>query len=168
MGYKKYMRESFRTEESKEAQKKRLIQWRRQPVNKRVENPTRPDKAKQYGYKSKNGVFVVRHRTLRGGRQRPQFKAGRRSAHRGRRKVLDKSYQEVAENRVAQRYVNCEVLGSYRVGKDGNYFWHEVVLADPNHGQVKADDELNSRVARRKQSERGLTSSGKKSRGMRK
>jgi len=164
MGYKKYLKESRQSEEGQKLRKKRLIKWRREPVSKRVDNPTKPERAKALGYKPVQGCFVVRHRISRGGRQREQFKAGRRSKHMRRKKVLDMNYQEVAERRVAQKYCNCEVLGSYKVLKDGTKFWFEVVLADPQQAQVSSKPSLAQPSSRKGKVFRGLTSAGKKSR----
>lgn len=164
MGYKKYLKESRQTEEAKKLKKQRLIKWRKEPVSKRVKHPTKPDRAKALGYKPVQGCFVVRHRIKRGGRQREQFKAGRRSKHMRRKKVLDMNYQEVAERRVAQKYLNCEVLGSYQVLKDGQNYWFEVVLADPQQEQVQSKQTLKQSSSRKGKVFRGLTRAGKKSR----
>ncbi|MGC8543765.1 MAG: 50S ribosomal protein L15e, partial [Vulcanisaeta sp.] len=53
--------------------KQRLIKWRREPSIVRVERPTRINKARQYGYKAKQGIVVVRVRLRRGpfNRRRP-------------------------------------------------------------------------------------------------
>ncbi len=45
----------------------RMAGWRREPVFQRVERPTRLDAARRLGYKSKQGVTVVRTRIRRGG-----------------------------------------------------------------------------------------------------
>jgi large subunit ribosomal protein L15e len=39
-----------------------------------------------------------------------------------------------------------EVLGSYYLYKDGNYFWYEVILADPNHPSISKDKEMRGRL----------------------
>ncbi len=65
--------------------KQRLIEWRREPSIVRVEKPTRINKARQYGYKAKQGgIIVVRVRLRRGGpfnRRRPN--SGRRPKRMG-------------------------------------------------------------------------------------
>lgn len=162
MGYKKYMRESFRSND--EHQKQRYQEWRRDPATKRVDNPTKPHRAKALGYKAKQGVFVVRQRVQRGGRQREQFKAGRKSSNRGRRQVLNQSYREVAEQRVSETRPNCEAINSYKVGDDGAYAWYEVIVVDPNNPVVQADEDLLDAAQRTGRAERGLTSAGRRSR----
>jgi len=164
MGYKKYAKEAF--QDSDGVSQDRLIKWRRQAATHRVENPTKPHRASSLGYTSKQGVFIIRQRVIRGGRQREQFKAGRKSSNYGRRKVLNKSYQEVAENRVSAKHPNCEVIGSYDVGEDGAYKWFEVIVVDPDEPAVQADDELKDAASRKGRSERGLNSSGRRSRGL--
>ena len=160
MGYKKYMRDAF---QDNDVSQERLIEWRDQPATKRVDNPTKLHRAKQLGYKAKQGVFVIRQRVQRGGRQRKQFKAGRKSSNFGRRKVLDISYQEVAERRVSEVHPNCEVLNSYVVGEDGGYKWFEVIVVDPDEPAVQADDDLREMAERKGRAFRGLTSAGRRS-----
>ena len=80
---------------------------------------------------------------------------------------MDKSYQQVAEERSAKKYPNCEVLNSYYVAKDGISYWFEIILIDRAHPQVMASTVLRSIAAQRGRVYRGLTSSGKKSRGLR-
>ena len=163
MGYKKYLAESRNSEAGKKVRQQRLQRWRRDPVTVRT-TPTKPDAARSVGYTAKQGCFVVRHRIKRGGRQREQFKAGRRSKHMRRKKGLDMNYQEVAERRVSQKHPNCEVLGSYQVLKDGLYYWYEVVLANPSEPRVRSDKNLKEATSRKGKVFRGLTSAGKKSR----
>ena len=45
----------------------RMAQWRREPVNCRIERPTRLDAARRLGYKAKQGVVMIRTRIRRGG-----------------------------------------------------------------------------------------------------
>lgn len=161
MGYKKYVKKAF--QDNDERQKQRLITWRREAATKRLDQPTKPGRAGQLGYKSKQGVFVVRQRVMRGGRQRKQFKAGRKSSNFGRRKVLDISYQEVAERRVSEKHPNCAVLNSYRVGEDGEYQWYEVIVVDPDEPAVQEDEQLRDAAEHKGRAFRGLTSAGRKS-----
>jgi large subunit ribosomal protein L15e len=120
---------------------RRLIEWRQDPTVKRLENPTRPDRARALGYKAKQGFIIARVRVPKGRRKRPAFKAGRRPKHRGRFFSLDKSKQAVAEEKAARKYRNMEVLNSYWVGEDGNHEWYECVLLDRSHPSVKKDRE---------------------------
>jgi large subunit ribosomal protein L15e len=58
----------------------------------------------------------------------------------------DVSMKEVAERRVLERHPNMKLLGSYFLYKDGMYYWHEVILADPSHPRIAKDKELRKRL----------------------
>ncbi len=125
--------------------KQRLIEWRREPSIVRVEKPTRINKARQYGYKAKQGgIIVVRVRLRRGGpfnRRRPN--SGRRPKRMGVYGITtSKSLQLIAEERAARKHPNMEVLGSYWVGEDGTYVWYEVILVDPSHPAIRSDPDF--------------------------
>ena len=161
MGLYKYIRDTFKQQNSDKGYKDRLIKWRKEPVTVRLDRPTRLDRARAVGYRAKQGILVVRQKALRGGRMRPKFKGGRRPKAMRRKLVLSKSYQWICEERVNKKYPNCEVLNSYHVGQDGKNIWYEVILVDRSHPQIKKDKSLSqlgkSRVFR------GLTSAAKKS-----
>ena len=148
--------------------RERLIQWRKEKAVTKIDKPTRIDRARSLGYKAKQGYIVARTRVLRGGRQRPLIKKGRRSKHRGRRKIVGKSYQWVAEERTAKKFQNLEVLNSYPLAKDGKHAWFEVILVDPNHSQIKSDNSINwiCEPQNRGRVFRGLSTAGKRSRGI--
>jgi len=151
--------------------KMRLIKWRRQPSIVRVEKPTRLDRARALGYKAKQGFVVVRVRVRKGGLRKPRPDSGRRPKRMGVYGYTTwKSLRLIAEERAARKYPNLEVLNSYYVGEDGRYKWYEVILVDPHHPAVKSDPDINwiCRPANRGRAFRGLTSAGKKMRGLRK
>ena len=79
------------------------------------------------------------------------------------------NYQWVAEIRAARKYKNLEVLNSYWVGKDGRYFFFEVIMVDSSKPEIVNDPVINwiTKRENRKRAERGLTSAAKKSRGLR-
>ena len=151
--------------------KLRLIKWRREPSIVRVEKPTRLDRARSLGYKAKQGIIVVRVRVRKGALRKPRPNKGRRPKRMG---VYGhsprKSLRLIAEERAARKYPNLEVLNSYYVGEDGRYKWFEVILVDPHHPVIKRDPNLNwiTNKANRGRVFRGLTSAGKKMRGLRK
>lgn len=169
MGLYKYIGNLWKkpTDEFIKLNRERLILWRREPVTVRIARPTRLNRARTLGYRPKSGVIVVRQRTDRGGRKRPDIKGGRRSKHARQIKILDKTYQSVAEDRASRKYPNMEVVNSYFVGKDGLHYWHEVILADKQRPDIFNDKNLNPIVQRRRRALRGLTSAGRKSRGLR-
>ena len=170
MGLYKYLREAWKkpTDSMIEAQRNRLIKWRRQPATLRVEGPTRLDRARSLGYKAKQGFIVVRQRVKRGGRMRDtEGRGGRRPKTARRFMVLDKNYQAVAEARAAKSFVNCEVMNSYYVAKDGKNYWFEIIMLDRQHPNIQNDPHLRALVSRKSRAERGLTSAGRKGRGLR-
>jgi large subunit ribosomal protein L15e len=151
--------------------RERLIKWRRQPTTLRIDRPTRLDRARSLGYKAKPGIFVVRQRVPRGGHKGEESTGiGRKPKNYRTRVDLKISYQVIAERRAARQYMNnCEVLNSYWVARDGRYYWYEVIMVDKSHPAIKADPHYNWVVshANRARAFRGLTSAGRKSRGLR-
>jgi len=146
---------------------KRLILWRKDPVTIRIKRPTRLDRARSLGYKAKKGFILVRQRVGRGGHKRPNITGGRRPKHARQKMVLNMNYQTIAEQRANKKYKNCEVLNSYWVAQDAQYKWYEIILVDPMHPQILADKNVSWMFRKRGRVFRGLTSSGKKSRGLR-
>ncbi len=146
----------------------RLQQWRREPAIVRIDRPTRLDRARALGYKAKKGVIVVRVRVRRGGRRATRPNKGRRPKRMMvSRKTPKKSLQWIAEERANRKYPNCEVLNSYWVGEDGRYKWFEVILIDRNHPAVLSDPQLSQIAKQRGRVYRGLTSAGRRARGLR-
>ncbi len=170
MGLFKYLNKAHkeRSKEYNELVRTRLIDWRKETTPLRIEHPTDLISAKRLGYKSKKGFILSRVRVPRGQKQRPSIRHGRRSAHMRQRLVLKKSYQIVAEQRANKAYPNLEILNSYKVGQDGLHYWYEIILVDPKSPQINADSALSwiNNGKNRKRAFRGLTSAGKKSRGM--
>ncbi|NQU98483.1 50S ribosomal protein L15e [Candidatus Woesearchaeota archaeon] len=169
MGLYKHIREAWKRPKQtlKEINRARLISWRREDSTVRIKRPTRLDRARSLGYRAKQGILVVRQRVKRGGRQREQFKGGRRPKHMRRKKIVAKNYQQVAEERANKKFVNCEVLNSYKVGEDGMYYWFEIILVDRDHPQILKDKQLGWMILKRGRAQRGLTSAGRKGRGLR-
>lgn len=126
--------------------KQRGISWRRGPTIVRAARPSRLDRAKALGYKAKQGIIVVRIKVTRGGMRQKRPTSGRRPKHMGTLKIKGHfSSQDTAERRVAERYPNAKVLGSYPVYQDGRFIWHEVILADLHHPSMKASYEIRKR-----------------------
>jgi len=148
--------------------RERLIAWRRQKTVVRIEKPTRIDRARSLGYKAKQGVVVARVRVRRGLHERPRHKKARKPKNAGVFFSLSKSMQSIAEEKAARKFPNLEVLNSYWVGSDGRHKWYEVILLDPNHNAIKNDKDLGwiSNPVHRGRAFRGMTSSGKKHRGL--
>ena len=79
------------------------------------------------------------------------------------------NYKFIAEQRVARKYPNLEVLNSYPIGKDGVHYFFEVILVDPERSEIKNDPTISwiTRPENRGRVFRGMTSAAKKSRGLR-
>ncbi len=154
-----------------ELMRQRLIKWRREPAVIRIEKPTRLDRARALGYKAKPGFVVVRVRVRKGGLRKPRPNKGRRPKRMGVYGYAPaKSIRLIAEERAARKYPNLEVLNSYYVGEDGNYKWYEVILVDPHHPAICKDPDIKWICEKQHRGRvfRGLTSAGKKMRGLRK
>ena len=173
MAYKYIAEEWAKPEKSfvEELMQKRLIEWRRQRTITRIDKPTRLDRARKLGYKAKQGFVIVRVRVRRGGLRKQRPKSGRRPKRMGVAKFKPaKSIRLIGEERVAKKFPNMEVLNSYWVGEDGRSKWFEVILVDPNHPVVKTDKDVKwiTEKQHRNRASRGLTSAGKKVRGLQK
>ena len=148
----------------------RKVAWRRGPSFVRVERPTRIDRARALGYRAKPGFVIVRARVRRGGLRKPWPMGGRHPKRRGMNKItMAKSIQRIAEERAAKHYPNLEALNSYWIGEDGRHKYYEVILVDPRHPAIRSDPKINWIVdpSHRGRAFRGLTSAGKKGRGLR-
>jgi large subunit ribosomal protein L15e len=151
----------------KETLRKRMVEWRNGEVFTRVDKPLRLDRARALGYEDKKGVIVIRTKVKRGGHKRSRPNKGRRSKRMHTRKNLKMNYKWIAEQRTQKKYKNLEVLNSYPIGKDGMNYFYEVILLDPGRKEIQNDKKLKSVSANKKRAMRGLTSSARKSRGLR-
>ncbi len=163
-----YIRDVWKSPDRKLLQE-RLIRWRAGNSIVKVEKPLRLDRARALGYKAKKGFVVFRVRVKRGGRKRTRHKHGRKSRKQHIRKILKMNYQWVAEIRAERNYPNLEVLNSYQVGKDGKYYFYEVIMIDSSRPEIINDPVFNwiTKSENQNRAQRGLTSSARKSRGLR-
>ncbi|HHQ45110.1 MAG TPA: 50S ribosomal protein L15e [Candidatus Altiarchaeales archaeon] len=178
MGYQKYVKnlyrnvgESFKDDEFTKMWNERARKWRRGRSVVRHEKPIRIDRARNLGYKAKQGFVVARSRVRRGSMRKPRHVRGRKPSKSGMRKITaNKSIQRIAEERAQARYRNLEVLASYWLAEDGTYKWYEVILVDPSHPQITNDKHVGwiTEKQHKNRVTRGLTSAGKKGRGQRK
>jgi len=158
-------------QERSEIVRSRLIIWRKQGTIVRLERPTRLGRARSLGYKAKQGYVIVRIKTGRGPREKPRPKKGRKPSKLGVAKFTpQKSRRWISEERVGRKFPNLRVLNSYWVGTDHKWLWHEVILVDPNHPVIYNDPRINwiCDPTHKGRENRGLTSAGKRSRGLRK
>ena len=176
MGVAKYMKATWNRPKigiPQEARRERMSSWRKEGVFQRIDRPTRIDAARRVGYKAKQGVVLVRTRVRRGGLRKGKVHMKRKPSNAGIKKItMAKSIQRIAEERVGRRYPNLEVLNSYWVGQDGKHKYYEVILIDTHHPAIIADKQLgvfsqaNGHNSHRGRAARGLTSAGKRGRGL--
>ncbi|CAD7670286.1 unnamed protein product [Nyctereutes procyonoides] len=107
------------------------------------------------------GYVIYRIRVRRGGRKRPVPKGATygKPVHHGVNQLkFARSLQSVAE----------EVLNSYWVGEDSTYKFFEVILIDPFHKAIRRnpDTQWITKPVHKHREMRGLTSAGRKSRGL--
>jgi len=151
-----------------ELQWQRKQDWREQGAIERIDRPTRLDRARELGYKAKQGVVLARASVRKGTARKEAPTAGRRSKRQGVNRIgRRKSIQRIAEERAARKFPNLRVLNSYWVGEDGTQKWHEVIMVDPEHPAIENDDDLNWLCDDDHQGRvfRGKTAAGKKGRG---
>lgn len=152
--------------------RQRLIEFRREKATVvRIEKPTNIARARRLGYKAKKGIIVARVRARKGSGKHKHPTKGRRPKRMGTRKLTRNiSIKAMAEQKASRKYVNCEVLNSYEVAKDGRSHYFEVILVDTAAPEIKSDRELNWLCSGKHKGKayRGLTSAGKKYRGLRK
>ena len=149
----------------------RCWEFRQLRVVHRASRPSRPDKARRLGYKAKQGFVIFRIRIRRGGRKRPAPKGivYGKPVNQGITQLKpSRSIRAVAEERVGRRCPNLRVLNSYWVNQDATFKYYEVILVDPSHKAIRRDPRMQwiCKPVMKHRECRGLTSAGKKSRGL--
>ncbi|XP_075849057.1 large ribosomal subunit protein eL15-like [Microcebus murinus] len=145
MGACKYIQELWRRQQSDAMRfllRVRWWQYQQLSALHRAPRPTRSDKARRLEYKAKQGYVIYRIRVHRGGRKRPVPKGATygKPVHHGVNQLkFARSLQSVAEERAGRHCGALRVLNSYWVGEDSG-------------PQAQGDA--------------GLTSAGRKSRGL--
>ncbi len=174
MGYRKYVKELYRDSKRLKAELgdtlvERKKQWRREDPVVRIDKPTRIDRARQYGYRAKQGFIMARVRVRTGGLRKSRPSRGRKPAGMAVRKITPaKSIQRVAEERAQKKFTNLQVLASYWVMEDGKHNWYEVIMVDPAHPAIKKDKKVGwMSTQHKKRVFRGKTPAGRKGRGLR-
>jgi len=152
-----------------ELQWQRKQEWREQGAIERIERPTRLDRARDLGYKAKQGVVLARVSVRKGTARKQRPNKGRRSKRMGVNRIgRRKNLQRISEERASRKYRNLRVLNSYWVGEDGSQKWFEVIMLDPNHPAIENDDDLDwiCDDSHRGRAFRGQTSAGTRGRGL--
>ncbi|CAO1627384.1 unnamed protein product [Parajaminaea phylloscopi] len=148
----------------------RCWEYRQLNVIHRASRPSRPDKARRLGYKAKQGYVIYRIRVRRGNRKKPVPKGATygKPVHQGVNHLkYQRSLRATAEERVGRKAANLRVLNSYWINQDGVYKYFEVICVDPHHKAIRRDARINwiANPVHKHREARGLTATGKKSRG---
>lgn len=148
----------------------RTWEYRQLTAVHRCSKPSRIEKARRLGYKAKQGYVIYRVRVRRGNRKRP----APRGVVCGKIKSVGvtglkakKNYQSMAEETVGRKLPGLRVLNSYWVGQDATFKFFEVILVDPGHNAIRNDPRINWICDKKHREMRGLTSQGKRHRGLR-
>jgi large subunit ribosomal protein L15e len=133
----------------------------------KLDKPSNLVKARALGYKAKEGIFVAMVKVRKGTGAFSRPSKGRKPKKTGYLKLTRKvSIQRIAEQRASRKFSNAEVLNSYWIGEDGKDKYYEVILVDKNHPAILADKAYSGIAKKTGRAERGLTSAGKKGRGL--
>merc|ERR1711970_1020274 len=174
MGAYKYQQELWRKKQSdvmKYILRLRSWHFRQLPAIHRASRPSRPEKARLMGYKAKQGYVVYRVRVRRGCRKRlaPKGATYGKPVNEGVNQLkFQRRIQSVAEERAGKAMGGLRVLNSYWVAQDSTYKYYEVILVDPIHKVIRRDADMQwiTQPTHKHRETRGLTSAGKKSRGV--
>jgi large subunit ribosomal protein L15e len=175
MGAYKYLEELWKRKQSDVLRfllRVRCWEFRQLPGIVRLTGPSRPDKARRMGYKAKQGYVVYRVRVRRGGRKKPVHKGivYGKPVNQGITQLKPtRNLRSVAEERAGRKLGGLRVLNSYWVNEDSTYKYFEVILVDIAHKAIRDDARINWIVepVHKHRELRGLTSAGKKFRGLR-
>ncbi|CAK9295841.1 unnamed protein product [Gordionus sp. m RMFG-2023] len=174
MGAYRYIQEIWRKKQSDVMRfllRIRCWQYRQLNTIHRIPHPTRPEKARRLGYKAKQGYLLYRVRIRRGGRKRqvPKGNTNGKPANQGVNQLKwQRNHQSLAEERAGRRCGALRVLNSYWVSQDSTFKFYEVILVDPMHKALRRDPKMSwiAKPVHKHRELRGLTSAGKKSRGL--
>ncbi len=146
--------------------KENRIKWNSEPSIIKIAKPTNIARARELGYKAKEGIIVARVKIKSGKRKRQTIDGGRKPSKSGRFFSRHKSLQAIAEERASKKFVNHEVLNSYYIGQTGQEKFYEVILLDSTSPIIKNSKIYSPIIAQKQRAVRGLTSSGKKYRAL--
>ncbi len=168
MSMYKQMKESFQNgyKERSDLYKSRIVAWKDAPPVSRIDKPTNIARARELGYRAKDGIILARVRVKGGTKKRDAFGGGRKPSKSGRFFAPGKSTQSIAEERAARRFSNCEVLSSYFVGSAGSDRFFEIIMVDRNSPSIASDRHYNAVITQHGRAYRGITYSGRSHRGI--
>jgi large subunit ribosomal protein L15e len=134
MGMYKYLNQAWNDREKTDLEqymRSLSIKWRREPTVHRINFPTRLHRARELGYRAKQGYVVVRVRIRKGGARKPRPRAGRRPKALGvTRYTRALGLKQIAEMKAQKKFPNMRVLNSYYVWEDGRHHWFETIMRD--------------------------------------
>eukprot|EP01067_Filipodium_phascolosomae_P001283 Filipodium_phascolosomae@DN1867_c0_g1_i1.p2 len=148
----------------------RCWEYRHKPAVHRCTQSSRPEKARRLGFHKKQGFVIYRTRIRRGDRKRRAHKGivyGKPVHHGIHKQKAKVNLQARAEQRVGRKIPSLSVLNSYWVGQDGTYKFYEVIMIDRAHPVIRSDPKINWICHKKRRECRGLTSAGRKHRGLR-
>merc|ERR1711916_125803 len=116
-------------------------------------------------------TVICRVRVKRGDRKRRVRKGAvvGKPTNQGVRAIkATRALRAIAEGRAGRRCGNLRVLNSYWVNEDSSNRYFEVILVDPMHKVIRNDPRINwiCNPVHKHRELRGLTATGKKSRGI--
>merc|ERR1712124_224539 len=94
---------------------------------------------------------------------------GKPGHHGVNKQKATRNLKSCAEERVGRKLGELRVLNSYWVCNDAAHVWYECIMVDPYHKAIRDDPRINwicSNVHKHREL-KGLTSSGRKGRGLR-
>jgi large subunit ribosomal protein L15e len=162
------MKEAFQKEykQRSDIYKARITQWNAGSSITRINKPTNITRARELGYKAKEGILMARVKVRGGKSKREAPDGGRKPSKSGRFFSRAKSLQAIAEERAATRFSNCEVLNSYFIGAAGTDKFYEIILLDRSNKAIQNSPQYKSILAQRGRAYRGMTHQGRKHRGL--
>ena len=174
MGAFTYLRELYTKKQSDVMRfilRLRCWEYRQLPSLVRLTHPTRPDKARQMGYKAKQGYIIYRIRVRKGSRRRVAKKnllAGKPRTHHIYKLTPSLNLQSIAELKAGKALPGLRLLNSYWINQDGAFKYYECIFVDPVHPTIQHDPKINwicDAIMKRRET-RGLTAAGKKHRAL--
>lgn len=150
-----------------------IVEARQRDVVHRKERPLFLERARALGYKAKIGYCIYNVRVKKG--NYPRYLKYNNGNTRG--KCINAGLHEIkpamrkqaeAEILVGKKCANLRVLNSYWAGQDYMNKYFEVICVDPNQDSIRNDSKINwiCNAVHKHRECRGLTSAGKKSRGL--
>nr|AAF67144.1 large subunit ribosomal protein L15 [Syntrichia ruralis] len=174
MGAYKYIEELWRRKQSDVLRfllRVRCWEFRQLPGIVRV-TAQPPDKARRLGYRPSRVTWcTVCVCAVEAGRGRwPRVLCMEKPKNQGITQLkFQRNLRSVAEERAGRKLGGLRVLNSYWINQDSTYKYFEIILVDPQHKVIRKDPRINWIVnpVHKHRDVRGLTSAGKKYRGLR-